>query len=288
MNANNFNIEDLLPFYAMDAVTDEERAFVDAYLETHPAARAELATLQTSADALALTVEPLTPPDSVKAALMGRVMEERKAPKPDVAPAPATPVRQSWFQQLRQSLVFPTVAVAACAVAVFFGVRAQGLQSQLAAQQSEIVALTTDNQRLSAETASLLVQTKALEAQLDEQANALLMARTTEPSFLELASTVGDADAAGQFWNASDEQDTAVLLLTGMPVLDASLAYQLWYVDAEGVIASEVLTVDDTGRGVLVLNEVADLTQFTGLAITIEPAGGSIDPTGDVVLLGTF
>ena len=45
------SIETLLGVYALDAVSQEERAEVDALLQRSPDARAELATLQVAVDA---------------------------------------------------------------------------------------------------------------------------------------------------------------------------------------------------------------------------------------------
>ena len=51
-------IESLLPAYALDAVDDDERAAIDAYLEHDPEARAELAVLQRTASLLGHTGGP--------------------------------------------------------------------------------------------------------------------------------------------------------------------------------------------------------------------------------------
>ena len=48
----NTRIEELLPFYALDALTDEERQLVEAYLAEHPEARRELEGLNEAASAL--------------------------------------------------------------------------------------------------------------------------------------------------------------------------------------------------------------------------------------------
>ena len=45
-------IEELLPFYALDALTDEERELVESYLTEHPEARAQINDLQSGASAL--------------------------------------------------------------------------------------------------------------------------------------------------------------------------------------------------------------------------------------------
>ena len=45
-------IEELLPFYALDALSDEERELVEAYLAEHPEVRAQMGELQSVAEAL--------------------------------------------------------------------------------------------------------------------------------------------------------------------------------------------------------------------------------------------
>ena len=56
-------IAELLPAYALDAVDDDERAAIDAYLTSHPEERDALADLQVTASMLAHTGGP--PPDGV-------------------------------------------------------------------------------------------------------------------------------------------------------------------------------------------------------------------------------
>jgi anti-sigma-K factor RskA len=51
-------IESLLPAYALDAVDDDERAAIEAYLETDPEAREEVAALQRTASMLGHTGGP--------------------------------------------------------------------------------------------------------------------------------------------------------------------------------------------------------------------------------------
>ncbi len=51
-------IKDLLPAYAIDAVDDDERAAIDAYLDTDDDARDEVASIQRAASFLAHTGGP--------------------------------------------------------------------------------------------------------------------------------------------------------------------------------------------------------------------------------------
>ena len=55
-------IEELLPFYALDALTDEERELVDSYLAEHPEAREQMKDLHAGASVLPYGISPVEPP----------------------------------------------------------------------------------------------------------------------------------------------------------------------------------------------------------------------------------
>ena len=76
----NDRIEDeLFPFYALDALTDDERAEVDAYVAANPAARDRLSAALADAAALVELSAPLAPAPEVKARLMARVAADADA-----------------------------------------------------------------------------------------------------------------------------------------------------------------------------------------------------------------
>ena len=65
-------IEDLLPLYALGALSDGERVRVEAYTAAHPEARAHLDELLKASSALPYVVSPIEPPAQVKRALLAR------------------------------------------------------------------------------------------------------------------------------------------------------------------------------------------------------------------------
>jgi anti-sigma factor RsiW len=67
------HIEELLPFYALDALTEEERERVEAYLAKHPEARTQVDEMTRAASALPQGVAAVQPSARTKAALMARV-----------------------------------------------------------------------------------------------------------------------------------------------------------------------------------------------------------------------
>ena len=66
-------IEELLPFYVLDALNDEERELVESYLAEHPEAREQMNDLHSGAAALPYGIPPVEPPRQVKESLMARV-----------------------------------------------------------------------------------------------------------------------------------------------------------------------------------------------------------------------
>ncbi|HVC81133.1 MAG TPA: anti-sigma factor [Chloroflexota bacterium] len=69
-------IEEMLGSYALDALTPEERAIVDAYLPSSPSAQEELTQLSEVAGRLALTAIPRDPPPALRARLLDIVKRE--------------------------------------------------------------------------------------------------------------------------------------------------------------------------------------------------------------------
>jgi anti-sigma-K factor RskA len=78
-----------------------------------------------------------------------------------------------------------------------------------------------------------------------------------------------------------DDEDAIVLVADGIDQLDASQTYQLWALTEGDPVSLGVMRPDAAGRMESVVPfEIADAS---AIAITIEPAGGSAQPTSDPV-----
>lgn len=95
---------------------------------------------------------------------------------------------------------------------------------------------------------------------------------------------VGDspANANGQVWFSV--QGSGVLSVANLPPLTEGRTYQLWYgtTDASGRIPGGTFTVDQTGQGFMLIP--ADVGTISSIAISEEPAGGSQEPSGGIIL----
>jgi len=76
-----------------------------------------------------------------------------------------------------------------------------------------------------------------------------------------------------------------VLYVQGLPTLPAGRQYQVWYLKGEEALPGNAFGVDDTGQGVVTFT--TDVPTLDGVALTVEPAGGSPKPTTAIVMAGT-
>ncbi|MEU3731383.1 anti-sigma factor [Streptomyces sp. NPDC033538] len=94
--------------------------------------------------------------------------------------------------------------------------------------------------------------------------------------------TVRLADGASGTLVVSDRQDRAVFLASGMAEPPAGKVYQLWF-DDHGTMRSAGLM--DPGRGSQAVLMEGDVDGAAGVGITVEPAGGSEQPTTTPIAL---
>jgi anti-sigma-K factor RskA len=100
---------------------------------------------------------------------------------------------------------------------------------------------------------------------------------------ISLKGTNAQPQAQGQLI-ADPTSQSAVLVVTGLPPLESGRTYQVWLI-ADAPISAGLLTVDANGQGVLIITSTESIGSFKSLGISVEPEGGSLQPTGDIVVL---
>ncbi|MET9801053.1 anti-sigma factor [Streptomyces sp. NPDC006368] len=92
-------------------------------------------------------------------------------------------------------------------------------------------------------------------------------------------TVTGSKDGAKATVVVSREENSAVFLASGLPELPSGKTYQLWFDDG-GTMRPAGLVSDD---GSLMME--GDVDGATGMGITVEPAGGSPQPTTAPMML---
>lgn len=95
-------------------------------------------------------------------------------------------------------------------------------------------------------------------------------------------STTRDGNTSVKVW-ASQSMDQAVVVMSGVPALDASRDYQMWAVPPAGG-RPRSLGVVDAEEAVSSSSLVDNLGDTRAVAVTIEPDGGSPEPSSPPVL----
>ena len=298
---------DLLPFYAMDAVTDEERRLVEEYLSAHPEAREELSTYTTGVEALAESIEPMQPTDAVKDNLMTWVNNSPKSSSVTPPPTPQALPKRAWWSNLIAPALAGSMALAAFALIWGFSLLGQNnrlttgqaqleqsftdlqaevveLETDLSDTRSQLSVLETELSEAQADNEVLINQNRSLQEELDQQE--LDYASFTDPSVksFNVGGTEAREEAFARFV-VNETEMTAFLSVANLEPLADDMTYQFWLIDENGPISAGIFTVDDNGQAVYELN-VDDIGAVAAVGVSIEPAGGSDQPTGDIVLLG--
>jgi hypothetical protein len=78
------------------------------------------------------------------------------------------------------------------------------------------------------------------------------------------------------------EHNVAVVIAWNLPPLQAGQTFQIWLIDPQGKrISGGIFTPQsDLSLTSVSILSPGSLTNFTGIGVTVEPAGGSSQPTG--------
>jgi anti-sigma-K factor RskA len=249
------DIHTLTGAYVVDALPEDEQQLFEEHLEECDACRQEVGELLVTAANIGSSLsEP--PPASLRDAVMAEIDQTRQEPPPaaeasddgaDAAVVALDDRRRPEPRRWWTHLVAPAAAVVAIAVV--------GL--------SLMVANLTDR----------LDQLEAASSQVTD----VLAAPDAETLTVE-----GPGGSFARVVVASSRGE-AVFLTDGMPETSPDETYELWLIDEEGPAPAGLFDVDDRGRATRVLT--GDLAGAAAIAVTVEPEGGSPQPTSDPLMV---
>ncbi|MEU1506925.1 anti-sigma factor [Kitasatospora sp. NPDC005748] len=124
-------------------------------------------------------------------------------------------------------------------------------------------------------------QARARAAALQQQQDRIGGLLTAPDARTASGPVTGGSGVATVVW--SRNQDTAGLLVSGLPELKTGTTYELWFNDG-GTMRPAGLMQSASGATLL----TGPVNGATGIGVTVEPAGGSAQPTGAPVVLLPF
>lgn len=251
--------------YALDALPDDERAAFEAHLTTCPACVAEVDTLRTTAAHLA---EPTTAPvpHTLREHVLAEVARTPQLPPTaaDTAGHTTADPRSVPVDELgarRRTRVTPrwTAGVAAAAVLVM----AIGGLSYL-----------------SWDLANRLDASRAAAEQARDHAERLLEVLAAPDATIVSA---GDAQGIPGTLVVSVARGEAMFVADDLPAPPSERTYQMWLIGEDGATPAGEFDPDPLGRASHLVS--GDLATTAAVGVTIEPLGGSPQPTTDPVLV---
>jgi anti-sigma-K factor RskA len=308
MNANDHDYtEGQLGAYALGALDSEDRQRVEDLLAASPAHQEELRQLRETVALLPFAATPADPPEHVRTRLMARIEADRAERLPAAALPPAAAPRRRWL--------VPTALVVLVTLVMALGGLTVGLSramTRLDQTNSDLVATMADLQQRLAETQqrqeALASQLEQGRRQLDE-VNAQLVASQEQigqvhaqiaqeeyvVSFVsapgvatrQLAPAQLQARARGEMYMYPGET-SAVVLFSGLSDLAPGQVYQFWLADGDTQVGAGTFVVDQSGIARLIISAPREVNAFSQIMLTIEPDGGSLTPSGAVVLTGSL
>lgn len=250
------HVEEYLSAYALDILDEADRQRVVRHLQDCADCRRALMQYEQLVGILALNLPQGEPPPELRDRILSAAAQARL----DLT----SPIPQPGLRQ-RSQADFGKLSRAA------FGQLSPGW----ALVGLTLILLLTLSNLL------LWRQMAELQRQIARQSAALQSALRAAP----LSGTENAPNAIGTLV-ISLTGEYGVLVVDGLPPLDAEHQYQLWLIMDGQRVSGGVFSVNDEGYGALYVSSPAPLSTYQALGVTVEPAGGSPGPTGAKVLGG--
>jgi anti-sigma-K factor RskA len=257
--------EELLPAHALGALDREERLEIEAHLAQCAECRARLASWGATAEALAESTPPVKPPAALRERLLQRVAAEAG-------------------RAGRGSALGRAAAVAAVVAALAAGLLAGGSWASRRAEQ-ELAESRAESAALAERLAAARREVEAARLELAALTELAAILATAPPGReLVLAGLEPAPEGRGRLY-LDPALGRGVLVTGNLPSLPDNRVYQLWTITG-GVPRSAGVFRPGTGGVAFHRIEKLPGEPPDAWAVTVEPAGGVPQPTGEMVLLG--
>jgi hypothetical protein len=181
---------------------------------------------------------------------------ERRAPQPAVI-APSKPAQQRpWFGY--------AIAFATLLIVVALGLYTNSLIDRATEHEARIAALTND---------------------MEQQRELLAILRAQNVEMVLMSGTESVPAGYGKIvWNPAAR--AAIVQVANLPVNPPDNTYQLWIIQNQQPVSAGVFSVRDEREGYfnIVTLDIPDRTAIDGFTVTLEPKGGSPQPSGTMYL----
>lgn len=266
MNIKEYIESGILEAYALGALTEEERAGVEADIAMYPELAAELAAIEAAMHKLA--DEQAVPPPAFMQEQIWNALDTgaaTQAPPPQPAaraiPLPSADTKQRQPSWLRAAIW----AVVVVSVLTNFMLLSQRNESR---EEQKILAAKLDSMTATQQQLATLIGAykKEMDMMADPGMQTVVMRKE------------GDTKMAGMvYW--SKEKGEAYLALHNMPMPPQGKQYQLWVIQDGKPVDMGVISNDMVSKDGMMQKIPMTVAEGQAFAISIENEGGNPTPT---------
>jgi len=267
-------LKEIAPLYVIGALDEKTAQEVEASL--HSATTEQQRVVARWRDVAAMLPQALplqTPPDYLRERLLNRIVEGTQQTPIEIAVEESS-LKEMTKQDERNVLPFVQPHRSESRTARWLLIAATALLAFTAGY------LFKKNADLARERDKLMKEIVARGDQVDD----ILSPRT------RIIAMVGDETPqanAKVFWDTKSQQ--WAIYIFDLPAPPSDKDYQLWYVTQNAKISAAVFRTNEQGQSVLKLDLPPEaLVGLAATAVTLEPRGGSPQPTGKFYLKATI
>jgi anti-sigma-K factor RskA len=255
-------VHDLAAAYALGALSPDEARQFEAFLATSPEAEREVAEFREVATLLALSQGEATPSADLRDRVLARLGESKVAPPggPGVGAPARRRVPPLYWGALAASLLL-----------------AAGLAWSLTALRKDVASL---RETIASHEALLAERQRQL-----EEREATIKSIMGPGVHLYQLTGSGDPDPGVQlFWD--QQHNTAIIHGFRLKPVPSGRTYQLWFIKDGKPVPSVTFKPGPNGHADVERIPVPQGGPLDAAAVTVEPEGGSPQPTSTPVLVG--
>lgn len=259
MTGHSRHHEELLPAYALGLLDGEELREIEEHLAAGCAeCRRQLGLWQGDLEELAVSFPPASPSPEIRRRILHLAAASRR------------------LRRLRPRWLLPAAAL--LALGVWSGWR----QARLG---EEAERLRAERDLLVREVVLLERELGAARTLVRREAETLAILAAPGSQSVRLAGLAPTSGASGHAF-VDPGRGRAVFYAFHLPPLAVGKTYELWWIAGGRPAPAGTFDVDDAGNARLQVDRVETGRGIQAWAVTVEPRGGMLQPTGEMVLKG--
>lgn len=279
----------ILELYVLGQLTAEECTVVEAMAQKYPEVKAEITAIELAMEAYAQE-NAITPSADLGEKILGSIegiaapattqktIETKPTPKPEPNSEPKViPLYEG--NNDRKVRVLRIALVACIALLVVSVATLLSLYNQLNTAHDQIADLNASKESFATTVSKLQFEKAGME-------NRIAMTKSKDWSTVKLAGVKNSPEAEMLvYWNKNNKSILINYAAMDLPKPDKAHEYQLWAMVDGKPVSLGVFGSDETAKEAV--KQMQTITRAQAFAVTIEPMGGSQNPTMEkMVVMG--